>query len=85
MRWLHSGVAALWVGVAMLAAAIATGVTHGPGFLVAVFVVLMVVCGIVGFCVALVGGRKSREEDRRLVAQARERAEAQTRHDRRPR
>jgi hypothetical protein len=61
------------VGVAMFAAAIATGAAHGPKIVSGIFLVLMVVFGLVGFTLGLVGARKSRAETRRLVAQAAER------------
>jgi RsiW-degrading membrane proteinase PrsW (M82 family) len=85
VRWLRASVAAFVAGVAMMAGAIADGATHGPGVLAVVFIVLMVVFAIVGFCLVLVASGKSRKENQQLVAQVRERTQAQARHDRRPR
>lgn len=75
IRWLRIGVAILGVGVVMFAASIATGVAHLSKWVSGTFLVLMVVCALVGFALTLIGASKSRAENRRLVAQAQARAE----------
>jgi hypothetical protein len=85
IRWMRVGVTAFCGAGAMIAGAVATGATHGPGALVVVFIVLVLVFALVAFGLIAVGASKSRAENRRLVAQAQERAQAHTRHDHRPR
>jgi choline-glycine betaine transporter len=72
-RWMRTGVLMVWVGVAMFAACVATGVAHGPRVLSGTFLVLMVVCALVGFCFAAIGASKGRAENQRLLEQVRAR------------
>ena len=72
------GVAMFFCGVAMLAAAIATGASHGPAVLSGTFLVLMVLFGLAGFIIIFIAARKMRGENARLVAEAQE--QARTRH-----
>jgi hypothetical protein len=67
MRWLRAGMYSFIAGVPMLAACVACGVAHGPRAVTIAFGVLFVLCGVVGFALVWVGGRKSREENQRLV------------------
>lgn len=76
VRWALAGMLAFFCGVAMLAASIATGASHGPKVLSGIFLVLMVLCGVAGFLLVRVSARKSREENQRLVAEAQEQARA---------
>jgi hypothetical protein len=60
----------LGVGVVMLASSIGTGVAHVSKWVSGTFLVLMVLCALVGFVFTLIGGSKGRAENQRLVAQA---------------
>jgi hypothetical protein len=73
LRWMRAGVLMVWAGVAMLAACVATGVAHWPRVLTGTFLVLMVVCGLVGFCFVAIGASKGRAENQRLLDQVRAR------------
>lgn len=72
-RWLRTGVRMFWVGVAMLAACVATAAAHGPKVLAVTFLVLMVVCALVGFSFIAIGASKGRAEVQQLVDQSRAR------------
>lgn len=75
-RLARVGVVMFCAGVAMLAASIATGASHGPRVLSGTFLVLMVLCGLAGFILFRVSAGKMRQENARLVAEAQEQARA---------
>jgi hypothetical protein len=75
MRWLRAGMYSFIAGLPMLAACIACGVAHGPKAITIVFGVLFVLCGVAGFVLVWVGGRKSRAENQRLVNEAQAKGE----------
>lgn len=75
-RLARVGVVMFFCGVAMLAAAIATGASHGPKVLSGIFLVLMVLCAVAGFILVRVAAGKMREENARLVAEAQAQARA---------
>ena len=76
VRWALAGMVAIFGGVAMLAAAIATGASHGPKVLSGIFLVLMVLCGVAGFLLVRVSAGKNREETQRLVDEVKDQARA---------
>ncbi len=78
LRWARAGMVLFIGGVAMLAAAIATGASHGPKAVSVIFIVLMVLCGVAGFVLIRVSAGKSREENKRLVAEAQSRAKRES-------
>jgi hypothetical protein len=73
LRWLRVGTGLFGVGVAMFAACVATALAHLPRVLSGTFLVLMVVCGLVGFCFVAIGASKGRAENQRLLDQVRAR------------
>lgn len=81
IRWFRAGLGTLFAGAAMLAGAIATGSTHGPMALTVVFGVLAVLCALAGFILSRIGAKRARAENQRLVAQARARAERESKRD----
>ena len=76
VRWALAGLIAVFCGMAMLAASIATGASHGPRVLSGIFLVLMVACAIAGFVLVRISAGKNRKETRKLVdeVKAQERA-----------
>jgi hypothetical protein len=62
-------------GAVMFAGALATGIAHGPTAIVGLFIVLLVLCFLAGFILILIGARKGRAENQRLLAQVQARAQ----------
>jgi hypothetical protein len=75
IRWMRAGAGMFVAGAVMFACALATAVTHGPATIAGLFIVLLVLCGLAGFILILIGARKGRAENQRLLAQVQARAQ----------
>lgn len=70
LRFLRAGLGMIILGLAMFAAAVATGAAGSPKILSGAFLVLMVLCAVLGFTFGLVARAKGRVEIEQLRAQA---------------
>ena len=69
-RWLWTGVAMFGCGVVMYVVSVITDIAHQPRVVSGTFLVLMPLCGVVGFILIGIAATKAKKEIRQLAAQA---------------